>query len=159
MKNQSTGGDLESPASASPIHEPLLVLSADKKKWVGLAFGSALFVLGALATWPSKSIVISLLGVLFFGFSFAVALLNLPANASYLKLYPDELETRFMYLSRIIPKRDIASFGVSATTHAFPQISVTLVPGSRLGTRRFLPNIWGKSGYELADILNEWLRN
>ena len=107
----------------------------------------------------------------FFGLGLAVSLANLWPGASYLKLTRKGMECRSLFRRwPFIPWETVGEFGVSSVSNDESRSMVVFnrfVPApprlaafnrGLVGKRDALPDTYGMSPEELADLLNEWRR-
>ena len=160
---------MRSPRSAAKLQNlvPGVTLRPRRARTLLYAAISALFVIVSLTIAPHD--LMRVLALVFFGAGTVMLTTNALPGAWYLRVFPDHLESRVLFRSRVIRRADVAAFGVYRMNgrrwvgfrFAHPYRAQRL--GARLNraTTRYdgyLPAFDGVSVEELAARLNDWLR-
>lgn len=150
------------------VRTPLpLRLRTTRKSMLVLLAGCAAFVAAGFVAVPTDPFM-AYSGIVFFGLGVVIALLHLLPNSSYLELEERGFTTCTMFRKHFVPWQDIAEFfPISLDHRAKPMVAWRYAPGytrhatarklvtALAGAEAALPDTYGRSAAELAELLNE----
>lgn len=121
---------------------------------------STLLVAAALVVHDASSAI----AAVFFAICGIVSFGKLDPRGSYLEIEPDRLIVSSLYRRTVVPKEDVARFGV---VKLFGTVGIAAKPGRALGRLTLfavpcgawdavLPDTYGLGAKRLAELLEEW---